>query len=341
MLSAGTASSLGVGRPARVRLTLSQLRRTRWVLLVQFLGAVLALCVVFSGVDLQALGSILLQSKWYWLIGAITAAAVAQATAGVIWAGLLPSGNGLTRLYLAGAFLRSTFLGQVLPGGASDALRTVEVGKRVGYGPAAAAGLFSGLVTLVAMAAWAAVGVWMVPGTIARIVVIGGAFWLTLLCWMALRVDRLVARFSLSERRGRLARFSVDLAQQVASYRRHLRTLLFVVLVAVAGWGLNLLSLMMFTQSIGSPTAWSLFATSIPISMAISLIPVTINGMGMREGVLVGLLMHGGMALSPALACALFVDAQALPLVFAGGALMAHRSLRRVGFGRAMAVATI
>jgi hypothetical protein len=306
---------------------------------VQFAGAILALYVVFAGADWPALAAILLQSNGYWLVGAVIVAALAQATAGVIWAGLLPSGIGLTRQYLAGAFLRSTFLGQVLPGGASDALRTVEVGRRVGYGRAAAAGLFSGLVTLVAMAAWAAVGVWMVPGTVARVAVIAGAVWLALLCWMALHLDRLVARYSLWERQGRLARFVVDLAQQVASYRRHPRTLLFVLLVAVAGWGLDLLSLMMFTQSIGSPTAWSLFATSIPISMAMSLIPVTVNGMGVREGVLVGLLMHGGMAVSPALACALFVDVQALPLVLAGAGLLAQRSLRPVAFGRTMAVA--
>src|ERR1700737_4065646 len=159
MISAGTASSVGAGRRTRVRLTLSQLRRSRWVLPVQIAGAILALHVVFSGADWPALASILLQSNGYWLVGAVIVAALAQATAGVIWAGLLPSGIGLTRQYLAGAFLRSTFLGQVLPGGAGDALRTVEVGRRVGYGRAAAAGLFSGLVTLVAMAAWAAVGV--------------------------------------------------------------------------------------------------------------------------------------------------------------------------------------
>ena len=52
-----------------------------------------------------------------------------------------------------------------------------------------------------------------------------------------------------------------------------------------------------------------------------TLLPISVNGLGVREGLLVGLLARAGVGAAAGTALALFVDLQGLPFALAGAGL--------------------
>ena len=111
--------------------------------------------------------------------------------------------------------------------------------------------------------------------------------------------------------------------------------MLACIAAGAASWGLNLLALSFFAHAIGAEVAWTVFAVAVPVSLVTTLVPFSINGMGLREGVLVGMLAHSGMATSSAVAVSLIVDLQMVPFALIGAAmLLARRASPRSGRGR-------
>jgi uncharacterized membrane protein YbhN (UPF0104 family) len=92
-----------------------------------------------------------------------------------------------------------------------------------------------------------------------------------------------------------------------------------------AGWGLHLLSLQALGRAVGIDVSPAIFALLVPVALLATLLPVTVNGMGVREGVLVALLARYGVDAHRAAVLAVLADLQALPIALVGAALWFSR----------------
>jgi glycosyltransferase 2 family protein len=298
----------------------------RWGFLgLRLLISATGIFLVVRSVDVGAALHSLADANPFWFVAALLAAAAWQVTGFVQWCLLLPHAAELRRGWMARLFLRSTFVGLIVPAGVGgDAVRAREVGPIVGYGRALAAIAASRLLTVLAVATWTLVGSFFLidllgdGGPVAAVlafvaVAIGGV--------ITLQFDRIWAR-----RRPwrRLTAFRDQLLAELASYRRT-SLLVPVVGVAVLSWGLDIGSLVLFTKAVGANVPWALLAVALPASAALTLLPFTVNGLGVREGALIALLAKDGVSIAHATALTVFVDIQLLPLALLGAAAWVFR----------------
>jgi hypothetical protein len=300
---------------------------------VQLGVSVAGVAVIVHGVDLAALGRLVSGATPDLLVPAVLLGAIAQATAFPQWAVLLRERSVLGWRRLASVFLRATFIGQALPTGVGgDAVRAVEVGRTLGYGNVLGSLVVSHLMGMIAMGCWAVAGSLFVSGlptTSARILASAFLAVVTLLAIAALNSDRILGRL----RGGRGAtRILVDVGHCLGSYRRETRRLLSAFSVCAAGWALSLVSMVLFAHSVGAgAVGWEILALAVPLSLVATLLPISINGYGLREGIFVGVLAHSGVGAVASTALAVFADVQILPVALIGGAVC----LGRLGARRA------
>ena len=89
-----------------------------------------------------------------------------------------------------------------------------------------------------------------------------------------------------------------------------------------------------FALALHADVSWSVFALVLPIALLVTFIPISANGIGVREGLLVLLLVQAHVALSTATALSLFVDLQLLPFAVLGGLVYLVEHRRRGGGAR-------
>jgi glycosyltransferase 2 family protein len=109
------------------------------------------------------------------------------------------------------------------------------------------------------------------------------------------------------------------------AYRRVPRVLVQCMAIGTVGWGINLCALALFARALGIHADWSLFAVAIPITLLATLAPFSMNGLGLREGVLVGLLAHAGVNSAHAGSLAVLIDLQMVPFALFGAVLWMRR----------------
>jgi uncharacterized membrane protein YbhN (UPF0104 family) len=151
---------------------------------------------------------------------------------------------------------------------------------------------------------------------------------------LALTAGPLVARCSRHSlrlvRRG--ATLAMPLTDALHRFREHRGALGWSVVSGVAGWTVNLFSLAALAHAVGVDAGPQLFAVVMPLSLLTTLVPFAVSGIGLREGVLVGLLIHAGVAPQRAGALAVLVDLQPLPVALCGAWLwLTERSTRQTG----------
>lgn len=288
------------------------------------LAGVAGLVLLTRAVDPAAVVRQLSGARVGWLAAALIVGCMSQLSAAVPWALLLPRHPGLRWPLLTRAFLRASFASQVLPTGVGgDALRTAEVGRVAGYGGALAALAGSRVLGLLAMGLWAAAAGWMLAGDGTALTVVSMAFLAGVLALgaVAFGADQVVHRVPLRRAPRRLRRPIEEMATNLRGYRSHPARLAAVLAVSLAGWGLNLVSMVLFARALGAGVGWDVFAMALPLTLAVTLLPISVNGLGVREGLLVGLLARAGVGAVTGTALAVFVDLQGLPLALAGAAL--------------------
>jgi dolichyl-phosphate-mannose--protein O-mannosyl transferase len=91
---------------------------------------------------------------------------------------------------------------------------------------------------------------------------------------------------------------------------------------------LNIFAMQSFAAAVGVHQPPSIFAVVVPISLIATMVPVAINGIGLREGVLVGLMVHLGEGSARSGALAILIDLQLIPFAIIGAWLFI-RSHRR------------
>jgi uncharacterized membrane protein YbhN (UPF0104 family) len=296
-------------------------------------------------------GRSLMGADWRWASLALALTAIALLASVFEWGVLLRSSAGLgvgrslehstdrqhhhlfSWARLSSSYLQSLFFAQMLPAGVGgDAMRTVEMGKVVGHGKILASLAGSRMAGTMGMAFWGLAAAVLLRGWIGIGSLIGACVFaaVMVLAWMlALAADRIVGRHFLERSSRAFLRTLHSFAQTFSGYRRHPHAIVQCIVVGAAGWGVNILALDLFARSIGVEVSWTVFAVAIPVTLVATLTPFSVNGLGIREGVLVGMLAHAGVSTGHAAAIAVLVDVQMLPFGILGAALwMRRRRLR-------------
>ena len=233
-----------------------------------------------------------------------------------------PAGAGpgslLSWRRLSSSYLQAMFFTQMLPAGVGgDAMRTVEMGRQVGHGNVLASLAGSRLAGMLGMTCWgiaAAILLRALLGTGVVIVIAGLAMAVVIIWLLALSADRLVPHRLLARVSGAMSRGVRSFSDAFAGYRNHPHAVAQSLLVGAAGWGFNLLALSVAARAIGVDLSWTVLAVCIPITLLVALAPFSINGLGLREGVLVALLSHTGVSVAHAGAISVLIDLQMIPV---------------------------
>jgi uncharacterized protein (TIRG00374 family) len=302
------------------------------------IGTIVAVALFVHNVDL---GSALRDFSHLapgWTLLAIGLAALSVLASIGEWGVLLRgTGHSLDWSFLGGWYLKGLFVNQVLPAGVgSDAMRALRLGRLTGHGPMVASLVASRMAGTLGMAAWAlAAAVFLrdllhIPLFTAFV---GFAFFMVVAWSLALLAERVRQRIPehrrLTHAAGRLLHpFTVTFED----YLGRPVILGLSIVMGTLGWGVNLFSMQAFALALGTSIPWSDFAVALPLALLATFVPISANGIGVREGVLVGLLvqtLHVGLAEATALS--LFVDLQMVPFAVLGGLvfLAEHGHLHR------------
>jgi uncharacterized protein (TIRG00374 family) len=289
-----------------------------------------------------------LRGPWDLLAMALTGLSVMASI--LEWGFLLRGAGGRVGWhYLGNWYMKGLFINQVVPAGiGSDAARAVQVGRRVGHGPVIASLVGSRMAGMLGMAFWGLAGAVVLNTVFHTKDVVGFAVFsgLMLAIWgLALVSEHLFAKIRGRERekkswrtRQLTERFAIFL-RSLGRYRGAPTALLLTILAGSIGWGLNLLAMEAFSRALGHDVSWGVFALALPIALLVTFIPISVNGIGLREGVLVFLLVLFHVPVATATAMALCVDFQLLPFAAFGGVVhlaevtvkLAYRRLFQVG----------
>ena len=288
----------------------------------------LAVGIFVHSVHLNSALTAFAHLRWQWALLALVLAGLSVLASILEWGALLRgAGKRLGWRYLGGWYMKGLFMNQVLPAGVgSDAVRAVQVGKVAGHGPVIASLVGSRMAGTLGMALWGLGGA-VVLHTVFRVPdLVGFACFsgIMLICWaLALGAERLFGRL--------LGRSSVDLGwrahlrrvgpflHSLANYKGAPRALACAIAAGGLGWGLNLLSMEAFSRALGYTISWEVFALALPVALLVTFIPISANGIGIREGLLVFLLVQFHVPVGIAAAMSIFVDFQLLPFAAFGG----------------------
>jgi uncharacterized membrane protein YbhN (UPF0104 family) len=292
------------------------------------LGAAFGLAFLIHGVDMQRAAMALREADARWLAAGVLLSAVSLLGGACVWITLVRdrAPHLEPRTLLAWHF-RSLLAGQVLPTGAGgDAVRGMAVARLADTGTALGSIAMARVMSALSMAVWGVAGAVLLRDTLGPkgvAAACAGLVFLLVALGLALRAD-FIHRLLLGSRRRPLVRAAATidpLTRTLASWRSRPGLMCLVALTSVAGWGINLAALTCFGSAVGISAGWQIFAVTIPISLAATWLPLSANGIGLREGILVGLLVHAGAGSFQAAALSILVDLQMLPFAL-GGALL-------------------
>ena len=296
--------------------------------LLPAIGALAGLAFLVHGVDLPRAATALREADPWWLAGGVALSALSLGGGAMVWICLVrdraPEISAPTLLMW---HLRSLLAGQILPTGAGgDAVRGVAVARLAGTGTALGSLAMGRVNSALAMALWGVAGAALLHDAVGTGVVVTscvGLCAMLIALGLALNADAVVRLLGRSRRHtaARIASSVAPLATTLASWRRRPGLMLLIALMATAGWGINLAALTLFGHAVGVDAGWQVFAVTIPVTLAATWLPVAANGIGVREGILVGLLVHAGAGSGQAAALSVLIDLQMLAFALLGAML--------------------
>jgi glycosyltransferase 2 family protein len=301
-------------------------------------GTAAGIALLVHGADLRGAATILVSAHGGWLVAGALLAGAAFLSAIVEWGVWLRAASRRVTWSMVSSWqAQSVFLGTVLPTGAGgDALRVAEAVRVAGGGRGVASLLGSRLAGASGMAAWGVVGALTLSGSrlgglgVAAATVVAG---LLAAAWAAaLLAGPAVRRLAVHRRRWlrRLGSLARPLTDALGWYRGCRGVVAASLAAGAAGWGLHLLSVEALGRAVGVDVSPALLALLVPVALLATLAPFTVNGLGLREGLMVALLGRWGVEPHHAAVLALLLDLQALPVALLGAALwLARRPGRR------------
>jgi glycosyltransferase 2 family protein len=298
-------------------------------------GTLAGIALLVHTVDIPKAVASLGRADPRWIAAALGLTAVAVVASVLEWGVLLrtspaPAGGHLFAWRrLSSSYLQGLFFTQVLPAGVGgDAMRTVEMGRQVGHGRVLASLAGSRMAGMLGMACWGLVAAvllrdWLGTGIV---LAVGGLAATMVVVWTgALSADRIVPHRAVTRVWKRLGGALNSFSQSFAAYRAHPHAVAQCLLVGAAGWGVNLFALSLAAKAVGVDLSWTVLAVCIPLTLLVALVPFSMNGLGVREGVLVWLLAHVGVSTAHAGAVTLLIDLQMMPFAILGAVLWMRR----------------
>jgi glycosyltransferase 2 family protein len=298
-----------------------------WIV-VQAAVTVLLLAVLFRGLDIAALRALFAAvPPWYYLLSLLLILA-GQVLYAWRWRLLLvandiPVGlSNVVRQYFVGTFVNN-FLPSTVGG---DLAKVYYLGREHGYRPIAASVVLDRLLGIGLLALIASVTAWSVPLTspalaTARIVVTaigaGAIAALTVAVYgtggLQRRVDRLGPRFS--QVAAHLRQFRVDMARAAAR-----PTVLLQALAAILVYFLAVVALYQTFFRLMTPVAppFVMLMAAVTMTSVLSNVPVSLNGLGLREQLHVALLQPLGVPGEAAVAISMLLYAHLLVVSVCG-----------------------
>jgi uncharacterized membrane protein YbhN (UPF0104 family) len=129
----------------------------------------------------------------------------------------------------------------------------------------------------------------------------------------------------------RLVREAADLAlavRRIVSDRRHAPA---VLLLSALNHVLAILGMLLLAMSLGLPAAVPAFFVLVPLVLLLSMIPISIGGWGLREGIMIAAFGHVGLSSEQALGLSLLFGLAITAVSLPGGAVWLLE--RRAGAG--------
>lgn len=311
-------------------------RRGRWVLtLAKLLGSALLIWFVLSRLSLQDVRQAMTHPHWGTLLAALAVYGISAVAGAVQWTWILHMGGvpaaprQIRRIYFIGLFFNN-FLPANIGG---DAYKILDLGgqhdRRLGV---FCATLLDRLIGLSALAAQAVIVLAIastmqipLPQTalllIPALVALAGLLALLL----SRRLGRLLPQMAARAKQPALADRLRRLTDEFARYRPHVRWLNGVFLFSVLVQTLRMVTHLLVAYGLGFrlETAQMVQLMVLVPLLGIALtLPITINGIGLRESISAGLLTWTGMAAPEAVA--MEVVAYLVQVVFSlqGGVLL-------------------
>lgn len=251
--------------------------------------SVALLGVVLAYVDLGEMRKALEDGDWRWFLAGAVFIACAVVIGALRWRVLLDGGQiRATRLRASKVFAASVVLNHVLPtsvGG--DALRTWLVGRESGrLVSAATATIVDKLASLVCLVtlAWVALALDPdgVPGS-----VVGVFVWITVglaLVLVAAALAAMGVRPILHRLPGRVVVMIREIWTTFRVWVKSAKLMSSFVSLAVTYQVLVVLAYMLIGKTVGLELTFALMAVSLSVVLLAMMIPVSIGGLGVREG---------------------------------------------------------
>ncbi len=299
-------------------------------------GSAVAVLLFLHGVDIGAAIHLFSHLEPGWAILALVLAALSVASSVLEWGVFLRgTGHGLDWSFLGLWYLKGLFVNQVLPAGiGSDAMRALQMGRITGHGAMVASLVASRMAGTLGMALWGLCAAVLLRDLLHipefAGFVIFAAF--IMVAWvLALLAETVRARIPEHRRMWHaLGRALHPFTATFERYRCKPSIIAQSIVAGTVGWGLNLFSMEAFSLALGGHVSWEVFAVALPIALLATFLPISANGIGVREGLFVVLLIRTHVPLPLATALALFVDLQLVPFAVLGGVvyLVEHGMLR-------------
>ena len=299
--------------------------RRRGGLLLRILISTALLAVVLAYADVGAVVDALRDADWSWFVVAVAVMAVAAVVGALRWRVLLhEAGVDVSVLRAVKTFAGALVLNNALPtavGG--DAVRTWFVGKESGkLVRAATATIVDKLTALFCLyaVAWAAFAVdrGAVPSSVVR-----ALMWLTIGLLGALVIAVLAAagvRPVVRRLPDRLQAMLRDTWLTLKTWGRSPRTIALVLALGLLYQVLIVLVLTTIGRTVGIELSFALAAVSTAIVLVAMLIPISVGGLGVREGGYVLLLGKAGTSAADATSLSLL---SVVAIVLAGAGVVA------------------
>lgn len=237
---------------------------------------------------------------WYFLAGVVVDVAARAIMIGR-WAILLrASGESVSSWSTARIFIVSSFVGTALPAGGADVTRVYALSRHGVGGRAATASVFVdrllGLVALLALGtASLALGMPEANLPLARrvaylclaaAVVLSGALWADVLA------RRLLPE---SLRQAPPGRWFLQAASEIAGYRARRGVLVGVFGLSLVVQWLRITEVFLLGAGLGIDIGFGYYLAFMPIGLVVLMLPVSIAGVGLPQGVLIWLLRPAGV----------------------------------------------
>lgn len=288
---------------------------------VRLVGTCICLWLLFRNINVADALRVLAHADLKLVVICLFATVFVLAFSMGEWAVLVRCAVPVSWSKLIYAFTKSLAPAYILPTGlGGDAVKIFDLSAETGTACATAASLVARLGSTSAMMVWALLGSFELDGTI-RFWAIGASA-VSVLAMVLLWVVTLLPSAAAIQLASWTKRLSPKISRAIIQFASELKclgakpqTLACSFCISMLGWGVQNLCLSVLALSVGLEVPWYLFATAVPFSLIATLAPFALNGYGLREGILVALLMHAGLTATNSAAVALLVDLQLAPFI--------------------------